>query len=457
MRTLQRTKASIFLIKSCEKVMANDITPGEHVLHRVFPGGLRDFEFNFSEAGESDHDAERPLPFLLTDRASWLLERIEPAQPVVARQIFLSQILSNCLIYRSNKRHLVVEPWGQNEIDGTALRTGSQSLFRRDLSREQADEFRLVTTGEAPPAGSLAEVFWDAHVTTPRIPDVFDDPQMGEMALSLLELLNPNDDRRNELHVSRIRSTISDLWSNHFSDLDLIIRLRERRNVFKRLMSATIRLASQFNGKIARLYVLDIIRGGEFGSDDINDRESKLLELRYGGCRALEDVNVGLLFGCEGMYAELVNDYAQVLAFGDDDEIVVCEHSLNQYFALLRSFRTRRTHARRIERQERRKGHQDYLPAARVQAQGQPDGSACDPSSSKAEYPSEILALLLQHLHERDASRLQALIDADGDRSSAAETLGMTITKFSRQWRQTVRPNIHRILKKFNLNNELDQ
>lgn len=437
--------------------MANDITPGAHVLLRVFPGGLRDFQFDFLESGEGGHATGQPLPFLFTERAPCVLERIEATQPVVARQVFFSQILVNCLVYRGNKRHLIVEPWGQDEIDGTALGVGSQSLLRRDLSREQADEFRLVTTGESPPTGSLAEVFWDAHVTTPRIPAAFDDPQMGEMALAILGLLNPSSQRRNELRVSQIRSTISNLWSNEFSDLELTIPRRERRIVFKRLMSATIRFASQFNGEIARVCVVDLIRNGEFGSDDISDRESKLIELRYGGRRALEDVNVGLLFGCDGMYAELINDYAQVLAFGGDAEVSECERTLNRYFSLLRSFRERRRQSRRIERRERRQGHQDFLPATRVQAQGQQDADAVDPASSAApdsEYESEALDYLLENLHERDARKLRALIEAHGERKSAAEALGMTHAQLSRQWRQTIKPNIDRILEDFDSTNE---
>jgi hypothetical protein len=379
---------------------------------------------------------------------------MQTTQPVTARQVFLSQLLINCLVYRGNKRHLVVEPWGQNELDGTALRVGSHSLLKRDISREQAEEFRLVTTGEAPPVGSLAEVFWDAHVTTPRIPHMFDDPEMGEMVLALLSLLNPNEERRNVLQPSGVSSTIARLWRDGFSSLDLRISKRERRNVFKSLMSAAIRFASQFNGQVARVYVLDIIRHGGFGSEDISERESKLLELRYGGCQALEDVNIGLLFGCEGMYAELINDYAQVLAFGSDDEAAACEQTLNRYFALLRSFRERRKITRSVERRGRRQAHQDYLPAARVQAQDQPDPTAQNPAAMDTGWSSEILDLLLEQLPKRDAKKLQSLVDSNGDRSVAAEALGITRTQLSRQWRQTIKPNIHRILEAFEIDAE---
>ena len=189
-------------------------------------------------------------------------------------------------------------------------------------------------------------------------------------------------------------------------------------------MSATIRFASQFNGEIARVYVLDIIRNGEYGALDISDREGALIELRYGGCWALEDVNVTLLFGCDGMYADLTNEYAQSLAFGSAADVRECEQTLGRYFSLLRSFRERRRLARSAERRERRQSHQDFLPAPRVQANDQQDSRAEDPAEQNDELPNDLLALLMEHLHRRDARRLQAMVDADWNYAVAAESLG---------------------------------
>lgn len=435
-----------FLEQKVSEEMSNHSATDWPLQIQVFPDGTRDFQFVFTETEEA---TGRALPFLFTERASWLLEQIERVEPRTAKQVFLAQLLTCCLEYRGNRRHLVVEQWTENEINGTSMRRGSQVDLGRNLSREQADEFQLITSGQLPPSGTLAEVFWEAHVTTPRLPSVFDDTLMGEMARSLLNVLNPNSEFRNELPIRRIRSALWSMWSDEFSDLELSFSPRKRRAVFKRLMSATIRFASQFNGQIARVYVLDSIRHGEFGSEEISDREHKLIELRYGGCQALEDVNVALLFDCDGLYRELVNDYGQVLAFGNDTDISECEQTLNGYFSLLRSFRERRKLARNSERRERRQRHQDFLPAPRVQAQGQPDSRAEDPTERNDEFPNEFLDWLMDHLKERDARRLQALVDADWDHAKAAETLGITYEQMGRQWRQTIKKNILLLSKEY--------
>jgi len=424
--------------------MSDRIGAPLHVQIRAFPDGTRDFQFVFPETEEA---TGRALPFLFTERAPWLLEQIEKVQPATARQVFLAQLLSCCLIYRGNRRHLIVEPWSEDEIDGTVLKTGPQTLLRQNFSRDQADEFRLVTSGELPPTGTLAEVFWDAHVTTPRLPNVFEDPSMGEMALALLSLFNLNSQARNELPTSQIRSALSEMWSKSFSSLTLKTPKRERRRVFNKLMSATIRFASQFNGQIARIYVLDIIRNGECGAVDINDREDALIELRYGGCRALEDVNVALLYCCDGIYADLTNDYARSLAIGTAAEVCECEQTLNSYFSLLRSFRKRRRLARSAERRERRQSSQDFLPAPRVQAKDQKDSKAQNPAEQNSELPKEIFALLMEQLKDRDARKLKALVDAEWDRAAAAESLGLTVVH------QTIKPNMRRVIRRSKFNN----
>ena len=431
--------------------MSNQVDTEWHLRVQVFPNGTRDFQFVFPETEEA---TGRALPFLFTDRAPWLLERIEQVEPHAAKQVFLAQLLSCCLEYRGNRRHLVVENWGHKEIDGTSIRSGTDN-FRQKLSLEQAEEFRLVTSeGQLPPSGTLAEVFWDAHVTTPRLPSVFEDEEMGDMALALLNELNPNSDSRNELKTSEIRSTIWRMWSNEFADLDLKISKRERRQVFKRLMSATIRFASQFNGKIARVYVLDCIRQGETGSTDISSIESKLIELRYGGRPSLEDVNVALFFGSDGLYRGLVNDYGQALAQGTESAIEDCEQLLAGYFTLLRSSRKRQRVADTTERRERRQRHQDFLPAPRIQAQDQPDYKAQDPSNSCAEIPSELMTILKPELKDRDWNRLEAIVEADWNWKLAAERLKTTRTKLRKQWHETIRKNVLKALTKLGITEE---
>ena len=430
--------------------MSNRVATEWHLQVQVFPNGTRDFQFVFPETEEA---TGRALPFLFTDRAPWLLERIEAVKPHAAKQVFLAQLLSSCLEYRGNRRHLVVENWGQKEIDGTSIKSGT-NIFRKNLSLEQADEFRMVMSGQLPPSGTLAEVFWDAHVTTPRLPNVFEDELMGDMATALLNKLNPNSVLRKELRTSQIRSAISSMWSNEFSELNLSISKRERRPVFKRLMSATIRFASQFNGEVARVYVLDNIRRGEIGSTDISSLERKLIELRYGARRSLEDINVALLFGSDGLYRGLINDYGQALTQGTETAIEQCEKLLAGYFTLLQSSRERQRIASTTERRERRQRHQDFLPAPRIQAQDQPDASGVTPTNSGAEIPAKIMAVLASELKERDWNRFKTLVEADWDWNLAAERVGTTRTNLRKQWHETVRKNVLEALTRLGINRE---
>jgi len=420
---------------------------------RVFPSGLRDFIFEFVDTSGTESTTGNALPFLFTEVAPVVIEKIEETSPSVSRQVFLAQLLVNCLVYRGSGRHLVVESWGWPELDGTSLRSNPHSLFQRDLSDDQMDEFRLVRQGESPPDGSLAEVFWDSHVTTPRLEDVFDDPDMEQMALALLDHLDP-DGGGTELEVSQIKRSIEKLWKTNFVGLNLGIAPRKTRPVFKRLLSATIRVASHLNGLIGRAMVISQIQGGDYGATEISDREDRLFELRYGGCRPLADINACLLLGCDGMYSELVNDYVSCLAMGSEKDIEECESTLHQYFGLLRSFRERRKIARSTERRERRQRHQDYLPAPRIDASGQRDASAEDPTATSVHIPSQLLEELLPLLKSNDRKRIKALVEADWDRAKAANLLGITRARLSKQWRDTLRKNVREALEELGISTE---
>ena len=415
---------------------------------RYFPGGFRDFEFSGISSDPRRRGAQSSLPFLFTEKAPSLLEQIEERNAELARQVFFAQLLTPCLKYQGNSRHLIVEPWDEHDLSGQTLSQGQISTFRRDLSREQADDFKLVKSGKRPPKESLAELFWDSHVTTPRLPDEFDDKQMGDMTLAIINLLNPDQDRSNVIHTSSIKKTIKDLWLENFASLQIDIKPRERRQVFKRLITVTIRLASQFNGMIAENIVQEEINKGELGDSRLSETESKLLELRYGGARVLEDVNVSLLFGCDGLYAELVNEYAESIVINDTKEVEETEKSLADYFSLLRSYRQRRKLINSHERSERRHRRQDKFPGTRLQAENQVDTTALPPGYE--DEPNPIFSIsnsVIAKLHPRDQARINALIEADGNREKAAQSLGIERINFSRQFQQTTMKHVRRILK----------
>ena len=58
----------------------------------------------------------------------------------------------------------------------------------------------------------------------------------------------------------------------------------------------------------------------------------------------------------------------------------------------------------------------------------------------------QIAAAVLPHLKDRDAERLQAMLDCNGDRDLAARQLGVDLETFNRRWRQTTLKNIQRAI-----------
>lgn len=422
---------------------------------KVYPSGFRVFDFTMPSIGAGDGGQGPVLPFLYTDRAPQVLECIEKTDACLARQLLLAQVLFPCLGYRGNRRHFVREPWGLDEINGTNLNSGSQSSFRSDVSQKQADEFQDVMHGTKPPNGSLPETFWGAHVATPSVSDVFEDAEMGGMAKALLKRLVPDTRNRCDLDVDT-NSIVAQLWKSNFGDLNISVKIRDRRRVFKRLISATIRLASQFHGLVVRTYVLELIGTGEYGPKELSSAEGDLLELMHGGCRCFADVNIGLFQGSGELFAGLVSEYAGALATSDTKEQHRIEQAMACNFSLLVSHRERRKTISAVERRERRQRHQDFLPAPRIQAEGQKDVRAKDPSVIAEGNPLYNIAdRVMPNLKPRDQARFQALLDTDCDRGLAADKLGISRKRFNLRWRQTTLPNIHRIVKEMDLE-ELD-
>jgi site-specific DNA recombinase len=60
-------------------------------------------------------------------------------------------------------------------VRGESIPADAPTLFARDLAAAQAQDFRAVTTGEAPPPGSLPELLWAAVTDLPALPAAFSD------------------------------------------------------------------------------------------------------------------------------------------------------------------------------------------------------------------------------------------------------------------------------------------
>lgn len=418
---------------------------------RTLPCGTRDFIFVRPVDKEGDGlEILHPMELLGLDLAAQLLERIKDDQPGLALVIALCRLLVPCLEYRGNRRHLIVEKWSDDDLRGGTIFQDTRTQFANELGDVQSDEYQVVTEGTTPPEGTLAEIFWDAHTSLPDLPDVFEDAHLSNFAKVLYLDLAGEGEGFVELSVSRIRSRILALWRENFVSLDVTAPNRYRRPVFKKLMAATIRMGSQFNGMVARTLVIKRLGASARDTSTFTDEEESLLELRYGGSRALRDINIGLLFGCGPLFADLVNDFAAAhLAGASADDLDESRENLRDFIYLLGQFRKRRKTARAEEKRSKREAYADAPPSGeRRDPEREEDERAPQPAEQAVVNEElEMLRDLLPQLKPRDATRLQALLDANGDRGVAADSLEIDQVTFSRQWRQTTLKNIRKLIR----------
>jgi len=419
-----------------------------HLMIQVHPSGTRDFVFYTTAEEELNSTPQviHPMNLLGLDLAASLLEVYGRRQPEMALVIALCRILAPCLEYRGNRRHLIVEEWSESDLRGETLYEDTRIPLSRDLAVTQADDFRVVTTGVEPPLGSLAGIFWEAHSSLPDLPDAFEDPDMSNFTRVLYDDLVQPGAGRQGVCISVIRQRIMSHWSDYFASLDLRAPTRQRRQVFKKVLAATIRLASQLNGLVARALIFKRLNSPR-DEQTLSAEEEALLELRYGASRALRDVNIGLLFGCGPMFAELVNDFAfaHIAGVPDADRDVRRER-LHQYIDLLGRFRQRRRDARAEERREQRSRYARPVPSGRRESpENQEDVETADPGEQVVFNEEwDIMEAILPLLKPRDAERLRAMMDAGGNYRQAAELTGVDPTRFHRRWRQTTLQNIRK-------------
>jgi hypothetical protein len=116
----------------------------------TFPSGIRDFLFVTREPDGSVR-AVHPLDLLSLDRTAWLIERVKQRQPALGLNLALCRLLVPCLQYRGSGRHLVVENWSVEDVQGQTLPADVHTQLAHELSIEQAMEYRVVVGGTAPP------------------------------------------------------------------------------------------------------------------------------------------------------------------------------------------------------------------------------------------------------------------------------------------------------------------
>ncbi|OAI53252.1 hypothetical protein AYO44_04275 [Planctomycetaceae bacterium SCGC AG-212-F19] len=239
---------------------------------------------------------------------------------------------------------------------------------------------------------------------------------------------------------------VEQLRAEGFAPLKLRIQPRRLQSAFRKLLAVTVRYASQLTGAIAEELIGERLHQARRAR--LDPREKDLLTLRYGACRVLGDINVGFLFGCGPLLADLVNDYFLTLAgIRPAEDRAAAEELLRNFMYLLGGFLRRRKLARADERREDRQSHAYRMPAGpRHQAEFQPDPSVLAPEANAVIHEEmERLRDLLPLLKERDAERLRAFIDCNGDRKAAAARLGLEPKAYSQQLRQTIFPAVRKL------------
>lgn len=420
-----------------------------HVIVTGFPSGIRDFCLVRPIESGTFVPVE-PLAMLGLDRTAAVIRRLaERGQESLAMNVALCRLLVPQLAYRGSGRHLAVEEYNEDDLRGMTLRGREDNLFARDLSVAQADDWQLVTGGERPEHDSLADLAWRSFTLLPQLEDEFQDAELSAFTRAMYSCLIPSGDGFEDVSQSEISTRISRCRQSGFEELNLPFPRRRLNQLFRRILAITLRWSGQLTGVVTE----ELIRDRSQSYDDpelgrlVSAREQDLLALRYGAPRILSDINTGYLFGCGDLFADLINDYATACALSDDRAREEAGENLADFLFLLSAFverrRTLRAHQRRELRQRRRR----RLPkgAERRQAEHERDDTALRPSEEPViREDVEMFRQLLPLLHERDQRRLQAYIDADGNRRAAAEALGTSLTKYSRQLRQTVFPNARR-------------
>jgi hypothetical protein len=415
------------------------------VLVTTFPSGVRDFLLALP-AADDGLGAIHPLDLLALDRTAAKLERVARKNGPQALAIALCRLLVPCLKYGGSGRHLVVEPWSLEDLRGESITQDVRTEFAKELSAEQAASFRAVSAGASPPTGSLAELFWETQTDLPALPDAFDDPDLGKLCRALYDDLVPAGRGLIEVDAAAVPKRVEDLRATGFVSLGAGIASRKTQPLFRKLLAVAVRHASQLTGSVAEDMIDE--RLGNARRPALTAAEKEMLAVRYGACRALNDVNVGFLFGCGPLLADSINDYFLALTRvrSPKDRVQAREH-LREVVYLLRGFQRRRKAARAQERREGRQRHADAMPhGPRCQPEFHADAGATAPDET-AVVREEMADLegLLPKLKDRDAARLRAYIKCQGDRKAAAEQLGLDHNAYGRQLRQTVFPAIRKL------------
>lgn len=376
-------------ISDTEIRVVTDIYPSEtrdFIVCKQLPDGLQQLN---------------PIELLGTDMAVRILKHTASTQDEdLAQQNALSRLLTQCLEYRGNRRHLIREPWTEEDLRGETMFENNRTPFARECGAKQAQRFQVVMSGEQGSDLPSEELYWGSFTTLPQVEDTFTDTELHRFADQMQQLVVGEGDADVSLDVIEMRKKVKAAWDDQFSDFDLDVPKRDRRPLFKRLMSVAIRQTSNLTERIAYAFVLKNLGSTALQRDQptFSEREKRLFELRYGNCEALGKINIGFLYEYGELHAELVNQFANSL-IADEPDVAwqQAETNLRRHVQLLDELRELRRFVRADQRKSTRDRGDRKLPRPKVDA-----GSGKE-ADSKAKAPDNDL-LNIEMMNELKSS-----------------------------------------------------
>jgi len=417
------------------------------VLVTEFPSGIRDFQILRHE-GDRRFELLNPLELLGTQTACNVLEKLRQTGDSNVNSWILSRLLVQCLEYSHNRRHLVTNHWDESTLRGEELTQIASLDLASEQARAQARDFQIVQASDLDHSELDAD-YWGTFTALPPVEGEFQSHELNLLCDELCEEMEHLRDQSGEIRIADLRRLISDLWANRFCDFDLRVTLRERRNLFRKLISVAVRQSSTL---VERIAFVILLRNGSIidraSSPFQTERERKLFELRYGACEALDGINIGFLYDCGELHADLINSLASALVSADpDSEWQRAELELRKHVHLLGLARRRATEVEAEKKRQQREKYADSLPRPRINI-NENEERIVGPKRNETYIAelSERRDAVLPLLKPRDRKRLEPLLDS-GDFTDAAEALGLEVGRYRRQLRETVFPNVQRVLK----------
>jgi hypothetical protein len=313
--------------------------------------------------------------------------------------------------------------------------------------QEQMAEWKIVTMSKRPPKGTLAETLWEAMTSLPKVPPTFDDPELSRFTKAIYFYLVPEGTGNHETSSTEVEAKLNHCRAHHWADLNLGISPRRLNSLFIKLLTVTVRWASQVAGEVACRIVNE--RQRHYKEPDLTAADRRLLDFRYGIYPELTYINIAFLHGNGPKFDAMVNLLyimeARNSSISNRQKVL---RFLHQELGLLTAFRKRRKLARAQEKRDNRERRPKPVGGAdRRRAEHEADSGALPPDRivGARDELARYLREAEMHLGKRDIERIRAMVDKNGDRAAAAKRLGISLEQFSRQWRQTTMPNLRRI------------